>query len=323
MSRSKKTILLGGDPEVFIRNITHEHMVSSCDVIGGDKGKGIPIPSLKDSPRSFKWLEDNVSVELNFDPYTNASDFVTGIAQMYAGVRHSLRQLWNEWDVAVVPSAIFRNVDLQSRKAKTIGCDPDFCAYQYPNTLRPPFSIDMFGNWRYAGGHLHLGFQNTDKIPAFAMAMLCDVYLGLPSIAVDKQENRRSMYGLAGLYREKSYGIEYRTMSNWWMEHNLAHPNYQTIDRFRKIVTINAFKLMYAFQHTPLELSNMFSTLPFKDIQECIDKENTAAMPELYREIRQMAANHNLELCVLPEANTYPKDKYVMHLGSTDEQTPF
>ena len=44
-----------------------------------------------------------------------------------------------------------------------------------------------------------------------------DFYLGLPSLFWDEEDGRRAMYGKAGAYRVKSYGVEYRSLSNAWV----------------------------------------------------------------------------------------------------------
>ena len=45
-----------------------------------------------------------------------------------------------------------------------------------------------------------------------------DFFLGLPSLAYDNDKLRREMYGKAGCYRPKPYGVEYRTLSNAWLK---------------------------------------------------------------------------------------------------------
>ena len=45
-----------------------------------------------------------------------------------------------------------------------------------------------------------------------------DLYLGIPSIILDPEGSmRRRMYGKAGAFRKKSYGLEYRVLSNFWI----------------------------------------------------------------------------------------------------------
>ena len=47
-----------------------------------------------------------------------------------------------------------------------------------------------------------------------------DYTLGLDSLLLDSDTRRRSMYGRAGSFRFKEYGIEYRTLSNFWIKNN-------------------------------------------------------------------------------------------------------
>jgi len=98
-----------------------------------------------------------------------------------------------------------------STLAEEIGCDPDY----RDGRMREPISTPDIGHYRYAGGHIH--FDGHKDLPADIAARVCDVLLGAPLVAMgEKQEGRRTVYGLNGLYRPKSYGIEYRTLSNFW-----------------------------------------------------------------------------------------------------------
>ena len=44
-----------------------------------------------------------------------------------------------------------------------------------------------------------------------------DILLGLPSVILDADTERRAMYGAAGAHRIKPYGVEYRSLSNFWL----------------------------------------------------------------------------------------------------------
>jgi hypothetical protein len=59
------------------------------------------------------------------------------------------------------------------------------------------------------------GFETAAKV-----AQQMDFFLGLPSLLLDPDEERRIMYGKAGAFRWKPYGMEYRVMSNFWLGHD-------------------------------------------------------------------------------------------------------
>ena len=47
-----------------------------------------------------------------------------------------------------------------------------------------------------------------------------DIFVGLPAVLLDQQgtERKQRLYGKAGACRLKPYGIEYRTLSNFWYQ---------------------------------------------------------------------------------------------------------
>jgi hypothetical protein len=68
------------------------------------------------------------------------------------------------------------------------------------------------------------GFTNKgepDSIPyvhyCAAIVRELDYYLGLPSLKWDTDGRRRKLYGKAGAFRPKPYGLEYRVLSNKWL----------------------------------------------------------------------------------------------------------
>ena len=68
-------------------------------------------------------------------------------------------------------------------------------------------------NLRSCGGHVHVGTKHDPIHVVKAM----DIYLGVPSLKLDPDKQRRKLYGKAGAFRFKSYGVEYRTLSNFWI----------------------------------------------------------------------------------------------------------
>jgi hypothetical protein len=281
--KKRKPHLLGGDPEVFIRDRKTGGIVPSCGRIGGLKGAGVPISET--GGYKVKALEDNVAVEFNFAPF---SDQYTG-----ADCVRTICDRGNEWlktrgyEMVPICEHEFTESQLSTPKAQVFGCDPDFVAYDTSDQLRTVDAL-VVGNHRFCGGHLHFGFENPDKIPHAALAILIDMFVGLPSLIFDQQSRRRKWYGLAGLYRPKPYGLEYRTMSNWW----LRVENFDYMHRmFRE-----CFQLMHCFDNQPQELGKLFEKMPLKDIQVVINDENKKLGYEVWTQARSYAEDAGMHL---------------------------
>ena len=53
------------------------------------------------------------------------------------------------------------------------------------------------------------------------LAKQLDFYNGLYGVITDEDDERKLLYGRAGAFRPKPYGIEYRVLSNFWLEKNV------------------------------------------------------------------------------------------------------
>lgn len=73
-------------------------------------------------------------------------------------------------------------------------------------------------NVRSAGFHLHCGYQSPEIDRSLRLVLYFDAFLGLPSIIIDKDDKRRTLYGKAGCFRLCKYGVEYRTLSSYFMK---------------------------------------------------------------------------------------------------------
>ena len=111
---------------------------------------------------------------------------------------------------------------LDSREAKEIGCDREYCAYQLKEVV-PPEEEFVAGQLRTAGGHVHLGANVIleDDFGAIYATKMLDLFLGIPAVFLDGDattRRRKQLYGQAGTFRDPEYGVEYRALGNFWLQ---------------------------------------------------------------------------------------------------------
>jgi hypothetical protein len=100
------------------------------------------------------------------------------------------------------------------------GCMPSSNAYGMTGIKKDGREV----SFRSAGGHIHLGLDNTDEARNIEYVKALDKILGVACVSLFAKYDdprRREMYGLAGEYRTPKHGIEYRTLSNAWLSHPL------------------------------------------------------------------------------------------------------
>lgn len=197
-------VRIGSDPETFLQDSTGK-FISSVGLIGGTKDEPMPIGE------GCAVQEDNVSVEFNTPPTNDVREFVKAINYNLDYIKKRA----DEMGLVVVhnPSAHFDDDQLQTREAQTFGCEPDFNAWDYGAVNPRPKCKDK--NLRSAGGHIHIEAPDLDKLE---LIKAMDLFVGAPMLEFDTDTERRKLYGKAGAFRPKSYGVEYRTASNAWLQ---------------------------------------------------------------------------------------------------------
>lgn len=206
-------ITIGADPELFIMNTDTGEFVCPDGL----------IPGTKDEPFKVEGgavQQDGFAAEFNIDPCSDYTEFRDRIKM----VRKQLAaMLPGNMALVAVPTATFTDAEWEraSDATKVLGCSPDYNAWSL-NVNPPPNAIDKM---RHAGGHLHFGWtENADMMDkqyfkaCIDLVRQLDWYLGAWSVEKDSDKLRRSMYGRAGSMRFKPYGVEYRTLSNFWLD---------------------------------------------------------------------------------------------------------
>jgi len=195
--------MLGADPELFLVNPNTGKFISSIGRIGGSKDFPMPIGE------ECAVQEDNVAVEFNIPPCKTADDFVKYINYNLSYLTERAKEMGLE--LYIKPSARFDEDELAHPAAQEFGCEPDFNAWTGKPNPRPQCNDP---NLRSAGGHIHIG---CTKKNALSIIKAMDLFVGCPLLEYDQDEQRRLLYGKAGAFRYKPYGVEYRTASNVWI----------------------------------------------------------------------------------------------------------
>jgi hypothetical protein len=205
-------LLIGADPELFIFNPNSTEFISAHDLLPGSKEDPHKVP--------FGAIQvDGTAAEFNIDPAKNADEFQRNIANVMGDLARRLPG----YELRAIPAVHYDPKYFKSipDSAKELGCDPDYNAWNLGAINPRP---DGNQTLRTGSGHVHLGwtadqspFDPDHFLDCQELVQLCDYYLGLPALLWDTDNTRRSLYGKAGAFRPKSYGVEYRVMSNAWL----------------------------------------------------------------------------------------------------------
>lgn len=66
-------------------------------------------------------------------------------------------------------------------------------------------------------GHIHVGYDKPNDLTNLELSKAMDLFLAIPSVILDLDVERRALYGKAGAMRMKPFGMEMRTLSNFWI----------------------------------------------------------------------------------------------------------
>lgn len=203
---------IGTDPEFMLRK--DGKVYSSIGIVNGSKEQ-------KKKVGDYYFYCDNVLVEAALPPSFNRQDFIDNIKNCLIVLSKDVAP----YEPFIQSSHVYNKDQLNCPAALEISCTPEICAYQMEGITGDSTLFERV-DLRSAGGHIHLGSDvilRTEKgFPSnkFHVIRLLDLFLGVPSILIDKDPTsnaRREIYGKAGRFRETVYGVEYRSMSNFWL----------------------------------------------------------------------------------------------------------
>lgn len=260
------SVTIGADPEIFLFDTSYNSFRSSIGLIGGSKD----VPRKLD--KGIMVQEDNVLVEFNIPPAKTREEFIFNIQSGLFQIKKILPSPTLE--LRIQSSAFMPAEELLHPQADEFGCTPDFCAWRNGEVNERP--EPPTNGLRSAGGHIHIGFTPSDlakEVNVTTQALnqeivkLCDLYLGVPSIVMDRDLHRRQLYGKAGAFRSKSYGVEYRTLSSFWLE---------SIDKIdwaftqTKRVLDKAADALFVNDDLGKRVQHIINTADYEDAKACV-----------------------------------------------------
>lgn len=209
-------IRIGADPELFIFDKTTHLPVSAYGVIQGTKEQPALVPN-------GAIQVDGVAAEFNINPAVTEEEFLGNIFFVKGRLWKEIRSKNENYILRAEPAIVFPKKlwDSLPEESKQLGCTPDYNAYTLEHNPPPDSSSRM----RTGSGHVHISWQNQEEeITAgyiehvAGLVRHLDAHLLPESKKWDSDTRRASLYGAPGAFRPKSYGVEYRVLSNKWLD---------------------------------------------------------------------------------------------------------
>lgn len=221
---------MGSDPEFFLRDKTTKRWKSGVGLIGGTKKEPCYILGSK----YLAHQEDNVLLEINVTPTTSPKQMYDEVKLIHQYILDNQLKDTN-LEIVARGSAIFDYDELDSAQAQEAGCEPDYDAWSLQENERLDISST---NLRSCGGHLAVGYSNPNDETSLLIVRTLDLFLTVPMLLLDPDENRKQLYGKAGAHRIKKNYVELRTMSNHWFT-SQEMVNWVFENTFKAIEAIN------------------------------------------------------------------------------------
>lgn len=211
---TKRHLLVGCDPEFFVfRN--SEGIVSAHGMVPGTKAQ-------PHAAGTGAIQVDGLALEFNTKPAKTEEEFDKNVSEMLERLEAMLPKD-HRLDRTTTTHTFSREyLSHLPDEAKELGCEADFSAYTGLENPAP----DEHTAIRTTSGHVHLGWDSERNVAdpshfnsCMIIAQELDIMLGVPSVILDPEgAKRRVLYGMAGAFRPKPYGVEYRVLSNFWVD---------------------------------------------------------------------------------------------------------
>ncbi|MBD3261818.1 MAG: hypothetical protein GF334_09175 [Candidatus Altiarchaeales archaeon] len=214
-------LLIGADPEFFVYDPSINEYVSAHNLVKGTKEKPYKL-------KRGAVQVDGTAIEFNIAPAPTAFEFSYNVNYVLEQIREMVPE---KYDFRFKPTVVF------SPKAwkdipnfnKQLGCDPDYSGFDQRPMPKP--APKPRARTRTGAGHLHLGWTENknpfDPVHYWDSKELArELYFVFRAASkiFDSDTERRYTYGDSAAFRPKSYGMEFRSPSNAWVNYPKLWP---------------------------------------------------------------------------------------------------
>jgi Phage phiEco32-like COOH.NH2 ligase-type 2 len=262
---SRDWIYTSADPEVFL-------------VRDGKLVPGFEVLPDKKKPHSVDggvFHEDGFAAEFSPVPVQCHESVVYHSSQVISEMIDRTGTTISDENFIELSPDILENTS-ESRIA--LGCDRSENVWGHPRFN--PGNPRKFP-YRMAGGHIHLGMESSAKwfhSRAERIIKAMDVFCGVPSVALLaglEDPRRRQFYGRAGEFRFQKHGLEYRVLSNAWLQHQAL--THLTLNMARGAFRIGCMDWEKSFKFDP-ELVRHIINEHDVDLAKKFVEENAATL---------------------------------------------
>lgn len=256
---------IGSDPEVFFKERDSGEFIPAIGLIPGNKDFPCKIKE------GFAVQIDNCAAEFNIPPSDNPEDMKRHIKFMLNYIKDNF--LPKNLDIATVASAEFDPQRLDNPIAQTMGCSSSYNCWTESENERP---TARGTNFRSSGFHLHCGYDNPTEKKTINIMRLMDLFIGLPSIIVDTDTQRRKLYGKAGEFRFCQYGGEYRVLSSYMLtdlDYNIDWI-FESMDMIFSVIDKDQSKLDKVFENLGIRIQKAINHNLTEEVEQISEEAN-------------------------------------------------
>lgn len=292
----EKSTTVGSDPELFVRKTPNYKTVTGAE-------KLLTEGEIVEPHGYGKIIIDGVQLELN-PKYSSCREshahFVASLITE-ASARAKKKGMALDFSVGrrITPTEL-RTLKPENQK---FGCSESFNANESPIDLGMIDATKVYT--RYAGGHIHIGGDWVPKIMKShpdLVIRLCDAIAGNTMVLFDRDPanvERRKLYGRAGEYRLPKCGVEYRTLSNFWMS------NYQMYSLAFGLVRL-AVNAAQTQKSAASALNDIYTEVTQDDIVRAINENDYDLAFKNFQHIRKV-------IYKLVSDNVYHGSRFGLH----------